>query len=224
MPSAISVRRLDRSRSSVLVLVTTRETSTAPSTKQTAFVANGSAMPTANRKAPIGGATSWFVSRNAPCMPRVGDAEVLASHHARQERAAGRVGEGLGRAEDEQRDQDDGDADGPAHDRGDEDDQHDGPTEVDDDDHAPPVEAVRGGAAEDAEQQDRQVLAQDRHRDQERVAGLRGDEQRAGGEHDAVADVVDDRRPTGASGSSVRASSARWSRSAGRAVSAPAAG
>ena len=47
---------------------TTRETSTAPSAKQAAFVANGSAMPTANRNAPIGGASSWFVSRNAPCI------------------------------------------------------------------------------------------------------------------------------------------------------------
>ncbi len=68
IPSAISVRRLERSRSSDLVLVTTRETRTAPNTKHTAFAANGSAMPVANRNAPIGGATSWFVRRKAPCI------------------------------------------------------------------------------------------------------------------------------------------------------------
>ena len=49
-------------------LVTTREISTAPSAKQTAFVANGSAIPTANRNAPIGGATAGSRSRTAPCI------------------------------------------------------------------------------------------------------------------------------------------------------------
>ena len=38
-----------------------------------------------------------------------------------------------------------------------------------------------------------QVLAQHRQRDEERIARLRGDQQRAGREHDAVADVVDER-------------------------------
>ncbi len=45
---------------------TTREISTAPNAKHTALVAKGSAMPAANSTAPIGGASSWFVSRNAP--------------------------------------------------------------------------------------------------------------------------------------------------------------
>ena len=69
----------------------------------------------------------------------------------------------------------------------------DRPAEVDDDDHPAPVEAVRHGAAQDAESSVGQVLAQHRQRDEERVARLRGDEQRAGREDDAVADVVDDR-------------------------------
>ena len=70
------------------------------------------------------------------------------------------------------------------HDRGDQDDQSEGADEVDDDDHPASVEAVRGGAAKDTEQEGREVSAQDRHRDEERVARLRGHQQRAGGEHD----------------------------------------
>jgi MFS family permease len=66
-----TLRRLDRSRSSFLVLVATRDTRSAPSAKQAAFVANGSAMPAAKRKAPIGGVSSWFVSRKAPCIRAV---------------------------------------------------------------------------------------------------------------------------------------------------------
>ena len=58
MPSRISDRRLVRGRTSRRVLMTTRDTRIAPNTKQTAFVANGRAMPVANRNAPIGGATS----------------------------------------------------------------------------------------------------------------------------------------------------------------------
>ena len=64
-------------------------------------------MPAANRNAPIGGATSWFVSRNAPCIREFAEAQVLAGDEARDERAARRVGERLGRAEDEQRDEHD---------------------------------------------------------------------------------------------------------------------
>ena len=84
--------------------MTTRDTSSAPSTKQMAFVANGRAMPTANRNAPIGGATSWFVSRKAPCIRAFADAQVLAGDETGQQRAARGVGERLGGAEDEQRD------------------------------------------------------------------------------------------------------------------------
>ena len=68
-------------------------------------------MPAANRKAPIGGATSWFVSRNAPCIRALAMPRSSRAHEARQQRAAGRVGERLRRAEDEQRDEDQGDVD-----------------------------------------------------------------------------------------------------------------
>ena len=66
IPSAISDRRPDRAPTSRFVLVTTRETRSAPRAKAAAFAANGRAMPAANRNAPIGGATSWLVSRNPP--------------------------------------------------------------------------------------------------------------------------------------------------------------
>ena len=125
--------------------------------------------------------------------PGVGEHQVLPGHETRQQRAAGRVGERLRGPEDEERDQDDSDAHGPADDRRDEDDQRERAAEVDDDDHAAPVEAVRSGAAEDAEDQGREVLTEDRHRDEERVARLGGHQQRPGRQHDAVAGVVDER-------------------------------
>ena len=62
------------------------------------------------------------------------------------------------------------------------------------DDHPPPIETIRGDASDHAEQEDRQVLAQQGQRDQERVMGLGGDEERPGGDHDAVPGVVDEGR------------------------------
>ena len=60
------------------------------------------------------------------------------------------------------------------------------------------AEAVRrvlaASRTEHTEEQGREVSAQDRHRDEERVFRLRRDEQRPGGEHDPVAHVVDERR------------------------------
>ena len=204
--------------------MTTRETSTAPSAKHAAFVANGRAIPAANRNAPIGGVRSWFVSRNAPCiralaMPRSSRAtrpgsSVLLAESAnvsavpRTNRATSTTAM-LTVADDDRRDEHDED---------------DGATEVDDDDHPASVEPVGGRAAEDAEQQDRQVLAQQRHRDEERVARLRRDEQRTGRERDAVADVVDDATTTGASGSSrpSRAGARRSRRRRARGLRSPA--
>src|SRR5215218_6262679 len=70
MPSAMSARHEPRgavwSPGSAAVEYRTRVISTAPSAKQAASVANGNAIPAANRNAPIGGATSWFVSRTLP--------------------------------------------------------------------------------------------------------------------------------------------------------------
>ena len=126
--------------------------------------------------------------------PGVRNAQVLTTHETGDEGAAGRVREGLRGAEDEQCDQHHGDGDGPADDRGHEHRQHERATQVHRDDHSPSIESVGRHSAHDPEQQRRQVLAQQRHRHQEGVARLRGDEQRAGGDRDAVARVVDDRR------------------------------
>ena len=194
IPSAISDRRPDRSRRSAVVLRTTRETSSAPSTKQTAFVANGSGDPGREQEGADGWRHQLVRQEERTLHPGIRESEVLAAHEIRQERAARRVSERLRRGEDEQRDEDHGDADGAADDRGDEDDQSRRPTEVHHDDHPAPVEPVRERATEDTEEQGREVSAQDRHRDEERIARLRGHEQRSGGEHDAVADVVDECR------------------------------
>ena len=131
--------------------------------------------------------------QEAALHPGVGDAEVLAGHHPGQERAARRVREGLRRPKDEQRDQHDCDAHRTGDDRGDEDDECQGATEIDHDDHEAPVEAVSGGPTKDAEEQHGEVFAQDRQRDEERVARLGRHQERAGREDDAIADVVDDR-------------------------------
>ncbi len=72
--------------------------------------------------------------------------------------------------------------------------QHERAAEVGDDDHPAPIEAVRRRPADDPEQEHRQVLHEQRERHEERVAGLRRHEQRAGRERHAVADVVDSGR------------------------------
>ena len=90
--------------------------------------------------------------------------------------------------------------------------QHDRPREVDPDDDPAPVEPVSDGAGGDAEEQLRQVWLEHGQRDEERVAGLGGDEQRAGGEGDAVADVGDDRRREEPAEAAARAAPGRSSR------------
>src|SRR5260221_639452 len=56
------------------------------------------------------------------------------------------------------------------------------------------IEPDRGKAGDDAEQRDRQILAQERPRDQEGVARMGGQQQRSSRDNDAIADVVDERR------------------------------
>ena len=135
--------------------------------------------------------------------------EVLARDEAREQGAAGGVRERLGRAQHEEGDEHDRDVHDARDDHRREDDEDDRAEEVDPGDDPAPVEAVGDDAGEHAEQQVRQVLAQQRQRDEERVAGLRGDEQRPGGDRDPVADVVDDRRRRAASGSCGRAGPGR---------------
>ena len=114
-------------------------------------------MPAANSAAPTAGPTSWFVvskpaiSRALP-MPRSG-----LGHDHRQQRAGGRVGEHLGGAEQEHRDQDDGDAHLAGDHRGGEDGEHGGAQQVDRDHEAPAVEPVGEHAGVEPEQQPRQA-------------------------------------------------------------------
>ena len=68
------------------------------------------------------------------------------------------------------------------------------PGEVQEDRDHPPVEAVRGGTRPDAEEQRRRDLREVGHGHEEGVVRLRGDEQRAGGERDAVAEVAEQGR------------------------------
>jgi len=63
--------------------------------------------------------------------------------------------------------------------------------QVDHDDQPPPVEPVHVDAADQREQQPWQLLGEDRAADQRGVAGKRREQQRAGREHHAVADVRD---------------------------------
>ena len=124
--------------------------------------------------------------------PRARDAEVLAGHETRDKRAAGRVGEGLCGPKDEQDNKHHGDVDRAGDDDGDQCAQHQGASHVHHDDHPPSIKPVCRRSAQHAEQQDRKVLAEECHRDKERIARLGCDEQWSGRDHDAIARVVDD--------------------------------
>ena len=96
-------------------------------------------------------------------------------------------------AEEEQRAQDERDVHVAGDDRRREEPEDDGSGDVEDDRDRAPVQPVRGRPGPQAEDQRRRDLDEVRHRDEERVARLRGDEQRARGERDPVAEVAEDR-------------------------------
>jgi hypothetical protein len=77
----------------------------------------------------------------------------------------------------------------------DEDREHAGAHQVDRHDDQSAIEPVGQHAGVQAEDERRQPLEEGRQRDQERVVRLRGDQQRTGGERDAVTEVGDPRRP-----------------------------
>ena len=180
---------------SARVVAAMRDIRTAPSRKQAAFVANGSAIPIANRNAPIGGADQLVGQEHRALDPGVAEPEVLATARGSGGACCSRSPRRPPRSPSANR------AirtiamlDRAGDDRVDEDRQHRGAAHVGDDDHPLPVDPIGHGAAGDAEEQERQVLAQDGERDEEGVAGHRGDEQRPRGDRDAVAEVVDERR------------------------------
>ena len=137
---------------------------------------------------------SWFVSSTPP------DRRAFATPRSSRRTSRGRMLPPPTSAnvsavpEQEQRDEDEPDVDGVADDRHREQGEDGGPREVDDDDDPDPVDPVGDDARREAEQQHRHVLGQQRHRDEERVARLGGDQQRPGRERDAVPDVGQDGR------------------------------
>ena len=80
---------------------------------------------------------------------------------------------------------------------------------------------VGEGAGQRREQQRRQPLERRRQRHEERVVGERGDEQRAGGQGDAVAEIGHPGRRRAASGRRPRAGTAQRSRRGGSQVDQP---
>ena len=171
-----------------------RDTRTTPSRTHTSWLANGHTIPAANRNAPTGGPTSWLAVRRAGLHPGVGDPEVGLLDEHRGEGARGRVGEHLGHAQREDRDQHDRDGHVAGGDRGAEQREDDGAHEVRGHHDRTPVEAVGHGAGVQPDQQPRQSAQQPGHRDQACVVGLRGDEQRPCRHGDPVADVGRPRR------------------------------
>ena len=172
--------------------VTTRVTSNPPSAKHAALAANGNANPTLNMNAPIGGPSSWLVRRNelvrralpTPRSSRLttrGRRLLLAtsakiSAVPRTNRASSTTAMLTDTADDR-----------PCQDR-----QHGRPGKVHAGDDVTAVEAVGDGTRRDAEEQVRELLAQQRHRHQEWVTGLGGDQERTGGERDPVTNIGDD--------------------------------
>jgi hypothetical protein len=72
--------------------------------------------------------------------------------------------------------------------------EHERPREIDRDDEEPAIHAVGQDAGVQPEQQPRQPLEQPARRHEQRVLGLRGDQQRTGRQADPVAEVADPRR------------------------------
>ena len=119
-----------------------------PKAKHAALAANGSAIPIDEQERADRWRDELVRGRKAPCSRALAMPEVLARHDARQQAAARRVGERLGRAQDEQDAKDERRcsrcpstivaARNPS--------EHERAAEVDDDDDAAPVHPVRGGA------------------------------------------------------------------------------
>ena len=70
--------------------------------------------------------------------------------------------------------------------------EHEGSQHVGDHDLPASLHAIGDSAGHDAEEQPGQVVEEQRQGNEERIASQRRDHQRAGRDHDAVAEVVDD--------------------------------
>ena len=152
---------------------------------------NGHAMPPANRAAPTAGPTSWFIVTRRPSAGRcrcrgralattIGSSvPVVVSTKTSavpSRNIATRTTVMFTVAGDQRGGQHDEDARPAAR-----------STAIDE---PPAVDPVGEDAGVQAEQQPGQPLQQPGQRDEDRVGGLRGDQQRAGGERDAVAEVA----------------------------------
>jgi hypothetical protein len=124
----------------------------------------------------------------------VADAEVLVGDDHRQQRAGGRVGEHLRGPQERHRTEHDGDAHRSGQQRYGQQAQDRGAQQIAGHDDALPVDAVGQHPGIQAEQQPGQALEQTRQRHEQRVPGLRSDQQRAGREPHSVAEVADPRR------------------------------
>jgi hypothetical protein len=101
------------------------------------------------------------------------------------------VAEGLDHPEEEQRGQDDRDADRVGEDRRGQQREDDDARQAGGDDDRAPAGPVGGDPGVQAEQEPGESLEKSGGRYGQRVAGLRGDQKRPGGESDAVAEVGD---------------------------------
>ena len=123
----------------------------------------------------------------------IGHAEIVSLDEARDQGAARGVGKGFRRAQHEQGGENEGDVHEAGHDHGREDDEDDRAEHIDPGDDPAAIVTVGHYPREQSEHEMRQVLAQERERDEKRIARLRRDEQRSGGDRDAIADVGGDR-------------------------------
>jgi hypothetical protein len=121
--------------------------------------------------------------------PRIRNGEVVARHEHREQGVRGVVGEHLGRAEHEERNQHEADGHRPGDDRRRDHREHHRPDDVHDDDEQPTVEPIGQRAGVEAEQELRQPLEKRREGHQPGVTRLGRDEQRPGRDADAVTQV-----------------------------------
>ena len=171
-----------------------RETSTAPRATATAWTLNGSAVPSVKNRAPSAGPTSWLtvtkpaISR-ALAMPRSAlstsiGASVPDVVSAKTSAVPSRNIATMTRPM----------PTWPVTMTTQRADQHDGAGGVHGHHQHPAVEPVGQRPGDEPEQQPRELEGDRRAGHEERVVGLRGDEQRAGGHHQAVAEVARPRR------------------------------
>ncbi len=156
-----------------------------------ALSAEGEHHPHREEESPDRGAQEFVGDEVAGHRPSTRDPEIRLGHDHRDDRPSARVGELLSHADEQERRQHRPDRYPTGDDGGREPGDDQRPQHVRDDHEATTVDPIGQRAGIQADDEVREALHDGRRRDEGRVAGLRGDQQWAGGQRDPIADVAD---------------------------------